>query len=193
MSKAVFCLSDSEVQAGNIVTELKSAGFSNNDISVLFPDKAGTKDFAHEQHTKAPEGAATGAGTGGFWVEDWDGSSASDPWRSPGSAHSSPPDRSWRLWPVQVSAPQSVANGSLVGMGIPEYEAKRYEGKIREGNILISVHSETAKKENAPRIFLSVPALTTSRRPKKRVFPRNRDWLSSLLANLWSESAEPGR
>jgi len=46
MSKAVFCLSDSEVQAGNIVTDLKSAGFSNNDISVLFPDKAGTKDFA---------------------------------------------------------------------------------------------------------------------------------------------------
>ena len=66
MSKAVFCLSDSEVQAENIVTELKSAGFSNNDISVLFPDKAGTKDFAHEQHTKAPEGAATGAGTGGI-------------------------------------------------------------------------------------------------------------------------------
>src|ERR1043165_5571879 len=65
MSKAVFCLSDSEVQAENIVTELKSAGFSNNDISVLFPDKTGTKDFAHEQHTKAPEGAATGGVTGG--------------------------------------------------------------------------------------------------------------------------------
>ena len=31
---------------------------------MLLPDKAGTKDFAHEQHTKAPEGAATGAGTG---------------------------------------------------------------------------------------------------------------------------------
>ena len=33
--------------------------------------------------------------------------------------------------------------GALVGMGIPEYEAKRYEGKIKAGNILISVHSES--------------------------------------------------
>ena len=65
MSKSVFCLSDNESQAERIVDALKTAGFSNNDISVLFPDKSGTKDFAHEQHTKAPEGAATGAGTGG--------------------------------------------------------------------------------------------------------------------------------
>ena len=65
MSKSVFCLSDNESQAERIVDALKVADFSNNDISVLFPDKSGTKDFAHEQHTKAPEGAATGAGTGG--------------------------------------------------------------------------------------------------------------------------------
>ncbi len=65
MSKSVFCLSDNEGQAERIVSELKSAGFSNNDISALFPDKSGSRDFAHEQHTKAPEGAATGAGTGG--------------------------------------------------------------------------------------------------------------------------------
>ena len=65
MSKSVFGLIDNERQAEGIVSELKSAGFSNNDISVLFPDKSGTRDFAHEQHTKAPEGAATGAGTGG--------------------------------------------------------------------------------------------------------------------------------
>ena len=65
MAKAVFCIAKSESQATSIVDQLKAAGFSNNDISVLFPDKSGTKDFAHEQHTKAPEGAATGAGTGG--------------------------------------------------------------------------------------------------------------------------------
>ena len=62
MSKSVFCLVDSEVQAEAIVDNLKAANFSNNEISVLFPDKSGTRDFAHEQHTKAPEGAATGAG-----------------------------------------------------------------------------------------------------------------------------------
>ena len=65
MAKAVFGLVDSETQAERIVDNLKTAGFSNNDISVLFPDKAGTRDFAHEKATKAPEGAATGAGTGG--------------------------------------------------------------------------------------------------------------------------------
>src|SRR4030095_4178019 len=65
MAKAIFGLVDSEVQADVMVDNLKAANFSNNDISVLFPDKSGTRDFAHEQHTKAPEGAATGAGTGG--------------------------------------------------------------------------------------------------------------------------------
>ena len=65
MAKAIFCLARSEAQALAIVDELKAAGFSHNDISVLFPDKSGTRDFAHEQHTKAPEGAATGVGTGG--------------------------------------------------------------------------------------------------------------------------------
>src|ERR1700737_1925014 len=64
MAKAVFGIAKSESQAIAIVDQLRAAGFSENDISVLFPDKKGTKDFAHEQHTKAPEGAATGA-TGG--------------------------------------------------------------------------------------------------------------------------------
>src|SRR5207244_5132946 len=66
MAKSVFCLADSDAQAERIVDSLKAANFSNNDISVLFPDKSGTKDFAHEKKTKAPEGAATGAGTGGL-------------------------------------------------------------------------------------------------------------------------------
>ena len=33
--------------------------------------------------------------------------------------------------------------GALVGMGIPEYEAKRYDGRVREGGILISVHCDS--------------------------------------------------
>ena len=65
MARAVFAIATNEAQAEHIVASLKAAGFSNNDISVLFPDKSGTRDFAHEQHTKAPEGAATGATTGG--------------------------------------------------------------------------------------------------------------------------------
>ncbi|HSX81822.1 MAG TPA: DUF3341 domain-containing protein, partial [Candidatus Saccharimonadia bacterium] len=65
MAKSVLCMAKTEAQAIAIVDQLKAAGFAPNDISVLCPDTTGTKDFAHEQHTKAPEGAATGAGTGG--------------------------------------------------------------------------------------------------------------------------------
>src|SRR5450759_1596213 len=62
--KAVFGIAKGESQAIMLADNLRAAGFTHNDVSVLFPDKQGTKDFAHEQHTKAPEGAATGAGTG---------------------------------------------------------------------------------------------------------------------------------
>src|SRR5258708_28052202 len=65
-NKAVFCIAESEGQAVRIVDQLKAAGFSNNDVSVLFPDRTGTRDFAHEQHTKAPEGTATGVAAGGL-------------------------------------------------------------------------------------------------------------------------------
>ena len=65
MAKAVFGIAKTEDQAIRIANDLKVAGFIDNDISVLFPDKQGTRDFAHEQHTKAPEGAVSGAVTGG--------------------------------------------------------------------------------------------------------------------------------
>jgi hypothetical protein len=65
MAKSVLCITKTDAQAIAIVDRLKTAGFSHNDLSVLLPDKAGTKDFAHEQHTKAPEGAGTGGVLGG--------------------------------------------------------------------------------------------------------------------------------
>src|SRR5476651_1778661 len=64
MSKSVFCIASRDDQANLIVDSLRAANFSSNDISVLFPDKSSTKQFAHEKNTKAPEGAITGAGTG---------------------------------------------------------------------------------------------------------------------------------
>ena len=143
MSKSVFCLADNEGQAERIVQDLKAAGFSNNDISALFPDKSGTKDFAHEQHTKAPEGAVTGAGTGGAlggalgWLIGI-GSLAIPgvgPFIAAGPIMAA-------LAGAGIGAAVGGLTGALVGLGIPEYEAKRYEGKIKEGNILISVHSE---------------------------------------------------
>jgi hypothetical protein len=63
MTKAVFCITKSIEQTEVFITNLKMAGFSNSDISVLFPDISTTKGFAHENHTKAPEVAAIG----GHW------------------------------------------------------------------------------------------------------------------------------
>src|ERR1700732_2204470 len=61
---AVFGIYRDRLHAEQSVDALLDAGFRNEDISVLLPENVGTKDFAHEKHTKAPEGMATGAGTG---------------------------------------------------------------------------------------------------------------------------------
>ncbi len=161
MSKnAVFCLAKSESMAQEIVTRLKDGGFSPNDISVLFPDKSGTRDFAHEKGTKAPEGAATGAGVGGVlggtlgWLVGI-GSLAIPglgPFVAAGPIMAA-------LSGAAVGAAAGGLTGALVGMGIPEYEAKRYEEKLKEGNILISVHSENSDEtKRAKAIFTECDA-----------------------------------
>jgi hypothetical protein len=156
MSKAsVICIASSEPQAITIVDRLKAAGFSNNDISVLFPDKTGTKDFAHEQHTKAPEGATTGGITGGVlggalgWLAGIGALAIPGvgPFIAAGPIMAA-------LGGAAVGGTVGGITGALIGLGIPEYEAKRYEGKIREGNILISVHSDDSDEtREAKEIF----------------------------------------
>ncbi len=144
MAKAVFCIATSEFQAESIVNDLRISGFTDNDISVLFPDKTGTRDFAHEQHTKAPEGAATGAGAGSVlggtlgWLAGIGALAipGAGPFIAAGPIMAA-------LGGAAVGAALGGITGALIGMGIPEYEAKRYEGKITAGNILISVHCET--------------------------------------------------
>ena len=151
MSKAVFGIAKTEGQAQRIVVDLKDAGFSNNDISVLFPDKTGTRDFAHEHNTKAPEGATTGGLLGGAlgWLAGI-GSLAIPgvgPFIAAGPIMAA-------LSGAAVGATVGGITGALVGMGIPEYEAKRYEGRIREGNYLISVHTEdSTQSKRAKEIF----------------------------------------
>jgi len=141
--KAVFCIAGSEEQAVQIVEEARDLGFSPDDISVLLPDKGSTREFAHEKGTKAPEGAATGAVTGGVLggVAGWllgVGSLAIPglgPFIAAGPIMAA-------LSGAAVGAAAGGLTGALVGMGIPEYEAKRYEGRVRDGNILISVHAD---------------------------------------------------
>jgi hypothetical protein len=143
-NKSVFCIAGSEAQASEIVSLLKSAGFSNNDISALLPDKTGTKDFAHEHHTKAPEGAAAGGLAGGAvgGAVGWLAGIGLLVVPGLGSLVAAGPILA-ALSGAAVGGAVGGIVGALVGMGVPEYEAKRYEGKIREGNILISVHCET--------------------------------------------------
>src|SRR3984893_12920918 len=155
MAKAVFGIAKSESQAIAIADQLRAAGFSENDISVLFPDKKGTKDFAHEQHTKAPEGAATGASGGAVlggalgWMIGI-GSLAIPglgPFIAAGPIMAA-------LAGVAGGAAVGGLTGALIGMGIPEYEAKRYEGKVKDGNILMSVHTEDSReRDRAKKIF----------------------------------------
>jgi hypothetical protein len=128
------------------VDSLKAAGFRNTDISVLFPENVGTKDFAAEKNTKAPEGATTGAGTGVVL-------GGALGWLAGIGALAIP-----GVGPFIAAGPIMAAlagagaggvlgglTGALVGMGIPEYEAKRYEGRVKKGGILLSVHSDDSK------------------------------------------------
>ena len=155
MKRSALCLVDTETQADAIVGKLRSAGFSDDDISVLFPDKGNTRDFAHKKETKMPEGATVGASTGGVVGGTIGLLAGIGALAIPG------------LGPFIAAGPIMAAlsggaigagvgglTGALVGLGIPEYEAKRYEGKVKEGGILISVHSESNDKTNrAKNIF----------------------------------------
>jgi hypothetical protein len=152
---AVFGLSRDQQQAARIVDQFKAAGFSRNDISVLFADKDGTRDFAHEKNTKAPEGAATGAGTGGVLggVLGWLVGVGALAIPGVGPFVAAGPIMA-ALGGAAIGAGAGGLIGALVGLGIPEYEAKRYEGKLKQGNILISVHSDNSEEtRRAKEIF----------------------------------------
>src|SRR5580658_7617316 len=126
MAKAVFCIAKSEEQAVQIVNSLKAAGFSNNDVSVLLPDRAGSRDFAHEQNTKAPEGAATGAVAGGIaaGVLGWLVGIGSLAIPGVGPFIAAGPIMAALGGAAAGGAVGGIAGG-LIGFGIPEYEAKQ--------------------------------------------------------------------
>jgi len=155
MKRAIFCIALSQEQAEKIIEDLRIAGFSNNDISALLPDKRSTRDFAHEQHTKAPEGAVTGgaAGLGVGAVLGWLAGIGSLAIPGVGPFIVAGPIMA-ALSGAAVGGIAGGIVGALVGLDIPEYEAKRYEGKIRNGNILISVHTDDhSQRDRARKVF----------------------------------------
>jgi hypothetical protein len=155
MARSVFCIVHNRAAAERIVENLKAAGFSNNDISVLFPDKTGTRDFAHEQHTKAPEGAVAGAATGAALggVLGWLAGIGTLAIPGVGPLIAAGPIMA-ALSTAALGGTLGGLTGGLIGMGLPEFEAKRYESKVQGGNILVSVHSDNGDEtERAKEIF----------------------------------------
>lgn len=153
--KAVVGLVSSQTQAETIVNQLQHAGFVSDDVSVLFPDKQGTRDFAHEKNTKAPEGAVTGASAGGVVGGTLGLLAGIGALAIPGVGPFI------AAGPIMAALSGAAAGatvggiaGALVGMGIPELEAKQYESKIKGGNILISVHVEDSEERSRAKKIL---------------------------------------
>jgi hypothetical protein len=167
MAHAIFCTVKTSSDATNVVERLKSAGFAAKDISVLLPDNQGSRDFAIDNQTKSPEGATIGAGTGAVvggglgWLLGI--GALAIPGVGPFIA----------AGPIMAALAGSALigvvggiTGALVGMGIPEYEARKFEGKLKGGRCLVSVHSENEiETEKAKKIFEQVEAedISTSR------------------------------
>ena len=143
---SVFGIYRTRTDTSNAVDALRESGFRNTDISALFPENVGTKDFAHQKNTKAPEGATTGAASGAVlggalgWLAGI--GALAIPGVGPFIA----------AGPIMASLAGAGAGavtgglvGALVGLGMPEYEAKRYQGRIRSKRILLSVHCDSAE------------------------------------------------
>ncbi|HKP59025.1 MAG TPA: DUF3341 domain-containing protein [Polyangiales bacterium] len=153
--KAVIGLVSSFAQAERLVDTLQSAGVPRYEISALFPDSAGTRDFALEKNTKAPEGAAAGVSAGGAIGGTIGLLAGIGALAIPG------------LGPFIAAGPIMAAlsgaaagaaigglTGALIGMGIPELEARAYEGKVRDGHILLSVHVDDNEQRDRVKMLL---------------------------------------
>lgn len=156
MSQAVFGIADSDARAARIVEDLRAAGFTSDALSILFPDRGATRELRHEAHTKAPEGASAGAGTGGLL-------GGALGWLSGVGAIAIPGLGAFiAAGPIVATLSAAAAGaavggftGALVGYAVPEFEATQYEDKLRDGNILISVHTESVVQQAHVRDILT--------------------------------------
>ncbi|MEO7934155.1 MAG: DUF3341 domain-containing protein [Chthoniobacterales bacterium] len=155
MNKAVFGIAKNFDQANTIVIDLQESGFPTSDISILAPDTEGRHDFGHVKETKAPEGIATGASTGGviggvLGLLAGIGALAIPgvgPFIAAGPIMGA-------LSGLGIGAATGGIVGGLVGAGIPEFEARLYEEKLKNGHYLISVHAHDDKElERAKELF----------------------------------------
>jgi hypothetical protein len=153
---SVFAIYDTREHVERTVEALRAQGFRATDVSVLWPENVGSKDLGHELHTKAPEGATAGAGTGAIIGGTLGWLAGIGALAIPG------------IGPLIAAGPIVAAlagagaagalggiTGALVGYGVPEYEAKRYEGRVRKGGILLSVHADSREWAQRAKEILS--------------------------------------
>jgi hypothetical protein len=142
---AVFGIYTNREALENAIDRLKAEGFRNTDISVLLPENVGNKDLKTEKNTKAPEGVTTGATTGAViggalgWLAGI--GALAIPGLGPFIAAG---PIMGLLGGLGAGGAIGGVTGALVGMGIPEYEAKRYEGRVKEGGMLLSIHCDNS-------------------------------------------------
>jgi len=206
---AVFGIYPDETEIVDAIEHFKRAGFRTTDLSILLPENLGSKDIGHEKHTKAPEGAIAGGivgaviGGGLGWLT---------------SVGMIPPSIAGAgtliaaiLMGIGAFGTLGAVIGGLLGALRPEYEAKRYEGRMRSGGVLLSVHCDNADwRVRAKNVFRNTGArgvasaseskadFGQSEKPKPRAQVngtiRHRTFLTAERSASFSEeprSAEP--
>jgi hypothetical protein len=155
INKSVWGIYPTRLALEGAIDRLREKGFLSSDISVLLPENLGPKDLVTEKSTKAPEGATTGAGSGVLiggalgWLAGVGALALPGfgPFLAAGPLMAS-------LAGLGVGGVVGGITGALIGAGIPEYEAKRYEGRLTKGSILVSVHCDRPEEiENAKQII----------------------------------------
>jgi hypothetical protein len=156
MATCVYCIAKTDAQAVRIANRLRNAGFSPSDLSILTPDRGGVRDLGHENSTKAPEGAAAGAGTGAILggALGWLAGVGALAIPGLGPLIAAGPILA-TLSGLAVGGSIGGLTGALVGLGIPEYEAQQFVGKLREGNVLMCVHAEDSTEAGKARTIFS--------------------------------------
>lgn len=160
MKKSVMCIVETQSKAEVIVSQVEQAGFARSDISVLLPSESAPKDFAHEHNTKARTRGSRRrcergwCGRRGDWVARRHRGTR-DSWVRP--AHRGRPAVGRAQRCQQLERPWAASRARWLGW-VSQMEAKRYEGRIKGGNILISVHTSTNEEQTrVEQIFKTAP------------------------------------
>lgn len=152
---SVFGIFRDQIALDRTIDILKAQNFRNSDISVLMPTRQGSKDFAIEKNTKAPEGASTGAAAGalGGGVLGWLVGAGALAIPGLGPFIAAGPIMA-AIAGAGVGGTVGGVAGGLIGLGIPEFEAQRYEGYVKEGGMLVAIHVDDDKWESKAKEIL---------------------------------------